>query len=399
MGPHGGARKQPHGDSAYNAARLLRMRSRLIPVLALLVPAPLAHAAKPVTIAQMEQILSSDRHLSDDRVFSQLAGLTLTERVTAERLAAWQAQFTGPHTQEMLLHLADESAFQPLPASDLSSDPPPDPSTQGKIFASALDYVSQTMRALPNLFAMRQTLHFQTSPDAVMEEANAMMNQALGTSTSQYAGVDRPLLFTGQFTAGVTYRNGKEVLTDQAAAPVNLGLTTCGEFGPILNIVLGDAQHSSVVWGYWQQHGDTRLAVFRYRVPAEKSNYLVEDHSVGVMRWRPAYHGEIVVDPGTGSIFRISIVSDPAMLFEPATAILVEYGPVVLSNRAWIVPLHGVALIRAPIRPSLRKGSATVTPVQTYLNDVAFTRYRLFRAEARILSAEESQQLRDAPQR
>ncbi len=48
-----------------------------------------------------------------------------------------------------------------------------------------------------------------------------------------------------------------------------------------------------------------------------------------------------------------------------------------------------------PILPGVRFGPTTVIPVQNYLNDVTFTRYRLFRADARILSEEESQRLRD----
>lgn len=88
------------------------MRSRLISLF-LFVLAPLAHAAQPVTVDQLEKILSSDHRVSDARLASHLAGLTITERVTAERLAAWQAQFPGIRTKQMLRLLADESAFYP----------------------------------------------------------------------------------------------------------------------------------------------------------------------------------------------------------------------------------------------------------------------------------------------
>ncbi|MGB9147453.1 MAG: hypothetical protein WCC14_16625 [Acidobacteriaceae bacterium] len=374
------------------------MRSRLTSVVALLLLATLAHAAKQVTIGQVEQMLSADRGLSDDVVPGQLAGLTLSERVSAERFAAWQALFPGTRSQHMLLILADESAFHPLPASELSPDPPPSLTAENKIFDAALEYANRTIHNLPNFLAVRQTLHFQTnqdSLDAVMGQARyeaGFAKQDAG-STYELVGLDlAPLAFTGQFSAPVTYRDGEELLNGRAAAPAMPGFTTSGEFGPILAIVLGDARQSSIVWGYWQRRGDTRLAVFRYRVPAAKSHYAVD---VGILQSRPAYHGEIAVDPGSGSIFRISIVSDPAKLFEPASAIVIEYGPMILGSRAYIVPLHGVALGRIPVPPGVRAGSTTVVPVQNYLNDVTFTRYRLFRADARILSDEESRQLRD----
>ena len=223
--------------------------------------------------------------------------------------------------------------------------------------------------------------------------------QSLGTPSLSIESVNYlPLHFTEKSSAIVTYRDGREVPASHGTAHRYLGLTTEGEFGPILTVVLGDAMHSSIVWGYWQQNGDTRLAVFRYQVPAEKSHYLVEYRESGLVRSYPAYHGEIAVDPATGSIFRISVVSEPVMPFEPvASGILVEYSSVILGDRAYIVPLHGVALSKVPVLPGPETPPTAVTPMQIRLNDVAFTRYRLFRAETRILSTEESQRLRNNP--
>jgi hypothetical protein len=375
------------------------MRSRFIPLLAVLLVAPLARAAKPVTIAQLEQILLTDHGQSDGRVASQLANLALTERVTAERLASWQAQFSGRRTQEALLLLADESAFQTLPASGLTGDPPPGLPAEGKILAAALAYTTQTLRNLPNFLATRQTLHFEASLDRVVEQARNSAGstmQSLGTPSLPIESVNYlPLHFIRKSSALVTYRDGREVLASHDSAVHYFGLTTNGEFGPILTVVLGDAAHSSVVWGYWQQHGDTRLAVFRYRVPVGESHYLVEYREGGLVQSYPAYHGEIAVDPATGSIFRISVVSEPVMPFEPvASGILVEYSSVILAGRAYIVPLHGVALSKVPVLPGPETPPTAVTPMQIRLNDVAFTGYRLFRAEARILTNEESMHLR-----
>ena len=370
-------------------------------LLLLLIPS-IARAAKPVTIAQLDQILLADRGQSDGHVAGQLANLTLTERVTVQRLASWQAGFPGRRTQEALLVLADESAFQPLPASVLADDPPPGVPAEGKIFAAALEYATRTIHSLPNFLATRQTQHFEASLDRVIEQArNAAGStiQSLGTPSLSIESVNYlPLHFTEKSSAIVTYRDGREVPASHGTAHRYLGLTTEGEFGPILTVVLGDAMHSSIVWGYWQQNGDTRLAVFRYQVPAEKSHYLVEYRESGLVRSYPAYHGEIAVDPATGSIFRISVVSEPVMPFEPvASGILVEYSSVILGDRAYIVPLHGVALSKVPVLPGPETPPTAVTPMQIRLNDVAFTRYRLFRAETRILRTEESQRLRNNP--
>lgn len=391
--------------ASYNPARHSRMRFRLVPLVAVLLFAPLARAARPVTVAQMEQILHEDQGQSDGRVAGQLAGLTLTERVTAERLADWQSRFPGRRTQQALLLLADESAFLPLPVSDISPDPPPGLPAEGKIFGAALVYANKTIRNLPNLMATRQTLHFEASPDEVMEQAenaNAAANFAggilsLGKPSPSMESVNTlPLQLTEKVSAPVTYRDGKEVRSGGGhGGKHNLGLTTTGEFGPILTIVLGDAIHGRILWDYWQQQGGTRLAVFRYQVPAEKSHYLVQfpsGHTIA--RTWPAYHGEIAVDPATGTIERISILSEASPPFQNAgTGILVEYGAVVLGGRSTICPLHGVAISKTPVVLGLDSLHSAETPWEIDLNDVAFTRYHLFRADVRILNKEESERL------
>ncbi|MGA8109257.1 MAG: hypothetical protein WB974_07465 [Acidobacteriaceae bacterium] len=99
--------------------------ARLLLLLGFLVLVPAAQAAKPVTVAQLEQILETDRGQSDRHVAGQLAGLTLTERLSAERLDRWKSTFPGRRTQAALLLLADESAFLALPAADIANDAPP----------------------------------------------------------------------------------------------------------------------------------------------------------------------------------------------------------------------------------------------------------------------------------
>ncbi|HVT96482.1 MAG TPA: hypothetical protein VHE33_03190 [Acidobacteriaceae bacterium] len=372
--------------TAYNPASI--MGARFIPVFVLFIAIPRAHGVKPVTIAQMGEILDANRGRSDTRVAGEIAGFKLTERVSARQFAAWEAQFPGPQTQDRLLVLSDESAFQPLPASEISADPSPALSAEEKILDAARIYASKTMRNLPNLLAIRTTVHFQSSSDDALKRARENPVGSEGVD-------DLPLSFTGQSSAPIAYRDGNEVAVDHGRMPGSHGLTTRDEFGPILTIVLGDAKQGSIVWGYWQRNGNTRIAVFRYRVPAEKSHYLVNFPEGGLIRLRPAYHGEIAIDPETGSILRLSIVSDPKRLPEPAIGVVVEYGSVNLGDRPYIVPLHGIALGKVPIGSIPRQDGSAITPVQTFLNDIAFRSYQLFRADSRILSPEESRQLRE----
>jgi hypothetical protein len=190
----------------------------------------------------------------------------------------------------------------------------------------------------------------------------------------------------------VTYRDGHEVVDAGAVKrrkPYSPGmkLTTSGEFGPVLSVVIGDAIRGQVYWGHWEQGATGTLAVLRYVVPQEKSHYAVSLGVIGndATSQFPAYHGEITVDPANGSILRLTMQSEsrsPDQIFK--SAILVEFGPVTIGNREYICPVRSAALSR------LTEFSAygvdfTAFRFVTYLNDVTFNQYRLFRGDVRIL--------------
>ena len=377
--------------------------ARLFLLLGFLVLVPAAHAAKPVTVAQLEQILATDRGQSDRHVAGQLAGLTLTERLSAERLDRWESTFPGRRTQAALLLLADDSAFLPLPAADIANDPPPPLTEQGRIFGRVIEYASHTVHNLPNFLATRTTTHFEAPLGEVLEQsrngaATGSIVPGLGTPNPLVESVNYlPLHLAARSSVPVAYRDGQEVRT--AYTPSSLGLTTTGEFGQFLVIVISDAVHNRLSWGYWQRSPAGLVAVFRYQVPASGSHYGVVFRVAGEdVASHPAYHGEIAVDPDSGNIRRLSTVSEmepPVQLIGSGMA--VEYGPVVIGDRTYNCPLRGVAISKMPVMPGPGTPAAEDTPLQIRLNDVAFTGYHLFRAEARILSQEELQRLGKAP--
>ena len=139
----------------------LRMR-RIIPLI-LLAASLAAHAGqlRPVSIEEFEQILASNKDEPDGKVAKNLSGFRLTERASSVRLARWETQFPGKHCHEVLLLLADASAFLNLPATDASANAQPDVQTQKEILLKAINYVNTTITRLPNFYATRKTEHFK----------------------------------------------------------------------------------------------------------------------------------------------------------------------------------------------------------------------------------------------
>jgi hypothetical protein len=150
------------------------------------------------------------------------------------------------------------------------------------------------------------------------------------------------------------------------------GLTTSGEFGPILGTALLDAAKGNLVWNHWEQGMAGPEAVYSYEISAPDSHYKVDKQTA-------AYSGEIAVDPATGAILRLVLKSEMDPAFWPfytgpgliVADLEVEYGPVALGTRSFLCPLKGVALSR--------------NSHQLWLNDVVFDEYHLFTGETRIL--------------
>ena len=366
-----------------------------------------ALAARRVTVAQLQQILDAAHGKPDAETARQLSELELTERLSQATLARCQSESPGPEARQALAMLADLSAFLELPPAEVPAKPPPDLAAQRALMAQTVNYVTKTIHQLPNFYATRVTTHFEDTPQGF-------------DSTHMVFTFYEPLRSVGSTTATVLYRDGDEVL-DQAPAPGKskgrkkpepqpIGLTTSGEFGPILATVLVDGAHGKLYWSHWEQGPEGPRAVFRYSVPQEQSHYQVGFCCVPgiegnrVSQQNSGYHGEISVDPVDGTVLRLTIQADlkPNNRLVMA-AIAVEYGPVQIGGKTYICPIKSVATslgagqeyhspqvqnIRTATLPRQAPGSPG--SMQTLLNDVVFEQYHLFRAESHLVVENDS---------
>lgn len=349
-----------------------------------------AFAVKRVTVAQLEQEVIALRGKPDAKAARQLSDLELTERLSTARLAGLQTENPGPKVRQALLVLTDMSAFLDLPPAEVPQTPAPDLPTQRRILTKAISYVTRTVRQLPNFSASRVTTRFEDIDN-------------------------QPLHFAGVSNLPVTFRDGQEAVVVAAESKTNTpamsGLTTKGEFGPILFTVLLDIAHSTVKWKHWEEAPGKTLAVFSFKVPREQSHYQTgaccqtNDASRAIPQFS-AYHGQIAIDPEEGTVFRIMVQADlkPEDSISRAD-IFVEYGRVEIGGRYYICPEKSVAILVDKVVPASTTASfhnGQISPAingqslprqtQTQLDDVAFTQYHVFRADSRMLPVETSDQ-------
>lgn len=364
-----------------------------------------AHASKRVSLLQFEKVVDSVHARKDADAADRLSQFELTERITPARAAKLKVAMPGPLSKGELLVLADASAFAPLPADEVLVDAVPDTEVQHAMIGAAVRDAGQVLAKMPNFFATRETLLFMDTP---------------ARSGAQSVPADQQLLIASKSSETVFYREGKQVLeaADEKAGKANVpgtGLLVSGEFGPILGTVLTDARQGQLVWGHWEQIGPLKAAVFRYAVVKEKSHYEAQFCCVAanggsrIFKRLTAYHGEIALDPDTGTILRLSMQADLKPAYPISRAdLLVEYGPVEIGGKTYSCPLKSIAIARGyepawhhrngePLKFAGMLASEDNADavsdgpevLQTMMNHVEFRDYHLFRSETRILTGEE----------
>ncbi len=287
-----------------------------------------------------------------------------------------------------MLALADVAEFLPPPATLIPKSTIPDAAKRDSLIALAANYVNQTIPKLPDFFATRVTTRFEDRPAEVA---------TLDGPTIPYA----PLRVVGVSSTDVLNRDGQEVeeagaKTEKASGTAPSAFTTSGEFGPVLIALMTDVFKGQIVWSRWESGKTGPLAVFSYSVPRQSSSYLV--HNPG--RWgdsaiRPAYRGEITVDPADGTITRLTLEAE-LKADDPVTRadLMVEYGPVEIGGKIYSCPTRSVALsaVRVIRNAIDRQGmlSSGFVSQQIQLNDVRFENYHLLRSEIHIMAEDAS---------
>jgi VWFA-related protein len=350
-----------------------------------------------VTIHELEKILGADGKKHDAEMAGELNSLELTERLSTERLAAWKGRVHGRQSRSALTALADVSTFCNPPAEEVPPDPAPDHATQVEILTRTVKYLEDVLPALPDFSAIRTTVQYNQRPAKVEDTwKTARGDQSLHEGITE----DATLL----------YRNGHEEQIvekrkDSHASKRNLNLI--GVFGPILDQVLRDATSggNGLVWSQWERGEPRNKAVFRYTVQSKNPSWVVVGcclRTGDVFRVKPEYHGELVVDPETGAVLRLTMGTELGWLVEPnlspvrfakATSMMVEYGPVEIGPKRYISPQRGVVSIRTRIVRPLKiwdQSFAVYAAYETLLQDVTYTKYHKFGSEARMLPGFES---------
>ena len=345
--------------------------------------------AQEVTIAQLRSFLLDQQRSkhSDTATANRLSSVWLSERLTSAALSGIINETNpGPEAVKQLRLLADSSALTAPPANDSPTFPAPSSERQRVLLAAGAAYTQTALQHLPDFLAIRVTRRFDNRPlalDAKHSQAKMQMH------------------WIGEFKNQITYRSGAEVTEDSAAPQrtsaelaLHPGLVSMGEFGPILSLVFSDFKQGSIAWARWETDPVRgRVAVFHYSVPKSASHYLVdfccytlpEDETRELsFREHPAYHGEVVLSPDSGSVLRITIEADldtsaPIMISQLA----VKYDNVEIGGRSYLCPVQSIAMTALHNSKMERINGVGI---ERHLNEVQYLDYHKFGSSSRMIT-------------
>jgi hypothetical protein len=357
-----------------------------------------AHAGRRVTVGELQQFLADQyaAHKGDGSVADHLCEMELSEELTEPTLDRIIADLKpGRKTALALQLLADQSAFLEPPPSEIPNKPAPEVTEQIRLIKGAVSFASITLEKLPDFLATRTTHTFDDASIYMTPDA----------SRTGFVG-GGALHANGEYSRMITYRAGREVNLEQstdkeekdAAAPQ--GLTSFGEFGPLLLLVLSDSAKGRIVWSHWEETRTGTAAVFKYEVPQEASHYTVDfccvlvlsqsdseaklntigKGMVRIFHATPGYQGYLYLNAETGAVLRVTLEGEMHES-DPMTnlGVWLEYGSVTIGEHDYFCPMRSAALT------VLHSGRQS-QPGLMRLNDVTFTNYHRYGSTAHILS-------------
>lgn len=322
---------------------------------------------RQVTVAQLKEAVESAKGKRDGEVAKEIEHLQLTERLSSTEMAALSNGMPGAKSRNALMVVGDSSVFLAPPVTEIPNKPVPDLNEQRQMMSRVVDYLKQILPKLPDFYARRLT----TSFEEIWTPKDEKGTHKEGTLHPE-----------GVFRAVVYYRKGEEVVRNEGAQ--EHGLITRGTFGPILTTVILDAAHSNTTqWSRWEEGPNGAMAVFRFTVPQKESHY---ETSAGVAdpMGPTAYHGEIGIDPVSGTILRLLLEADPQLGSSLERAdILVEYGAVSIGAKVYTCPVRSVSFSVGELNIPSSLGRWNREAAR--LNDVVFSDYHVFRSEIKII--------------
>ena len=229
----------------------------------------------------------------------------------------------------------------------------PDSAEQQRMLEKVRQFASRYLDNLPNFVCSRITEQYE----AGKKPKDWRRHETLTT---------RLIFNQGKENETLELVNGKPIRPGHF---IERPLETQGEFGGLVSLVLDERTSAQIVWTRWEDLRGQRMAVFEYVVDQDHSKLTIGVDGLDTI---VPYRGLIYADPETGELWLITNTpfNIPAAVDTKSVNRTIDYGPVDINNKHFILPVSATILLD--------------TGRRNILNKVSFNEYRKFDAESKI---------------
>jgi tetratricopeptide (TPR) repeat protein len=364
-------------------------------LLAAAVPSLFAANAKKITVAQLQDLLSGFQHdkKSDAEVAAQLKQMELTDELTTATMNSMASLVPGPLSTEQMYVLEARSSILAPPDTDLPKAPSPDAAAQQAMLAKAADFASKTYPQLPHLTAGKMTARFQDGVEATpgyggMHAGMSDNNDPIFNQASLYVRL------MNSHTSQTESDHGIEKIAEDKTKWGPNGMVA--SVGPVLTLKTAVQEimaNGNPTWLRWETVNGIRIAVYTFAVDKKKAHFSInyccfpDTDTVGTIHysatasasgthtpggnlqnsvdWKnfktsSGYHGELFVDPNSGTIVRLITEADLKPTdFVHYEDIRTDYAPMPIGGKTLVVPIRSFTL--AEVVPNGDANAARVT--------------------------------------
>ena len=322
-------------------------------------------AQQQLSVNQAVDFVTSSvaQKLADRDVADVLAKSRLTEKLDTRIVQDLQSKGAGPKTVAALLHLAElsQSLTPPAPkAAAPKAKPIPAPSSeeQQQVLDAAREYALNYAKSLPDFICMevnRRYIDRHYKPDT---EGSWAQSDRLSEKLTYYDQKEKYELIS----------HNDDSLFGKPTADLG-GALSRGDFGTLIREIFEPESSAEFHWERWTTLEGHLMSVYTFYIDQPHSHDTIDyNHSQQVTA---AYHGEVFVEKGANTIWRINVEPEPPPSF-PVQNIKqrLDYRYTEISGQKFLLPVSGQVIMKAD-------GAGTK-------NEIEFRSYRKYSADTSI---------------
>lgn len=322
-------------------------------------------AQQQLTVNQLTEFITSSigQKMADKDIAGFLATAKMTEKLDARVVEELQGKGAGPKTVAALLKLSEASASLTPPPPKAAAPkpkpiPPPSEEEQHQVLDAARENALNYAKTLPDFICLEVNRRYTDRHYKPGTEGSWAISDTLAEKLTYFDQKEKYELIS----------HNEDSLYGKTADSIG-GSISRGDFGTVIREIFDPASEADFHWERWGNLDGHLFYVYTYSIDQPHSHETIDYQKS--QQVTPGFHGEVFVEKGPNTIWRITIEPEPPATF-PIQNIYqkIDYRYTDISGQKFLLPISGTVIMKAD-------GIGTK-------NEIAFRSYRKYSADTTI---------------